>query len=142
MTVVVAQGTFDLLHTGHLHYLSEAATHGDELVVIIARQDNITHKPAPILPAEQRRELVEAFEVVDRAMLGDRDDIFLPIERLNPDVIVLGHDQHHEEQAINAELRDRGISADVVRVSEREPVIPGEILSTSAMIERILVQRG
>ena len=141
MTRVVAQGTFDLLHTGHLHYLTEAASHGDELVVIIARRENVTHKPDPILPARQRRELIDALDVVDRAILGDDQDIFVPIEELAPDVIVLGHDQHHEEAAIRDELAKRGIESSLVRASEREPKYPGEILSTSEIIDRIRDER-
>jgi len=49
---VVAQGTFDILHPGHLHYLREAAAMGDELHVIIARSTNVTHKAPPIVPDE------------------------------------------------------------------------------------------
>ncbi len=138
MTMVVAQGTFDLLHTGHLHYLEDAATYGDELVVIVARQANVTHKPAPILSGRQRRDIVDSLAVVDRAILGDKADIFAPIERLDPDVIVLGHDQHHDEEAIREELASRGLACELVRASEREPHYPGELLSTSAIIDRIL----
>lgn len=142
MTLVVAQGTFDLLHTGHIHYLEDAAAHGDELVVIVARQANVTHKPAPILPASQRREIVDALAVVDRAIMGHEDDIFVPIERLEPDVIVLGHDQHHDEAAIREELQDRGLTCELVRATGREPESPEELLSTSAIIDRILDRRG
>lgn len=141
MTLAVAQGTFDLLHTGHLHYLQDAAKYGDELVVIVARRTNVTHKPAPILPARQRRELVDALAVVDRAILGDQEDIYAPIERLEPDVIVLGHDQHHDKEAISAELTARGLHCDVVRATARERRYPEEALSTSSIIDRILTRR-
>lgn len=142
MTRVVAQGTFDLLHTGHLHYLHDAASFGDELVVIVARRTNVTHKPAPILPARQRRELVGAFDVVDRAILGDENDIFVPIERLDPDVIVLGFDQHHEESALSDELDARGINCELVRATKRERRYEDEILSSSTIVNRILAERS
>lgn len=89
MTRVVAQGTFDLLHPGHVHYLEDAATYGDELHAIVARRTNVTHKPAPILCAEQRRDMVAALTAVDEAHLGHPEDVFVPIQRLDPDVIVL-----------------------------------------------------
>jgi len=46
-TRAVAQGTFDILHPGHVHYLEDAATYGDELHVIVARGENVTHKAPP-----------------------------------------------------------------------------------------------
>lgn len=141
MRRVVAQGTFDLVHTGHLHYLREAADMGDELIVIIAREDNVTHKSAPILPGPQRRELVAALEVVDRALLGHPSDIFVPIERIEPDVIVLGHDQHHREEEVAAALADRGITCELRRASARERQSPDELLSTTEIIDRIQARR-
>lgn len=142
MTLVVAQGTFDLLHTGHVHYLEEAGAMGEELVVIVSRASNVTHKETPILPGRQRRDLVDALSVVDRAILGDREDIFVPIERLEPDIIVLGHDQHHDEQSLAATLKDRGIECEIRRASPREPAYEGELLSTGKIIERIIAQRS
>jgi FAD synthetase len=140
--LVVAQGTFDLIHPGHVHYLRDAAAMGDRLVVIVAREPNVTHKPALICPAEQRREVVGALSPVDEAILGDREDIFTPIERLDPAVIALGCDQHHEEATLEAALEDRGIDAAVRRASAREPRDPDEMLSTGAIVERILDRRG
>lgn len=141
-TTVIAQGTFDILHPGHLHYLSEAASMGDELHVIVARRNNITHKEKPILPDEQRRVMVDAFEMVDHARLGHEEDIFAPIEKIDPDVIVLGFDQHHDEDAIEAALADRGVDCRVERASARDHAFEGELLSTGAIIDRILEQRG
>ncbi|MFB6197581.1 MAG: adenylyltransferase/cytidyltransferase family protein, partial [Halobacteriaceae archaeon] len=114
---ILAQGTFDILHPGHLHYLREAAEMGDELHVIIARRDNVTHKDPPILPDHQRRDIVDALEMVDHAHLGHEEDIFIPVESIDPDVIVLGHDQHHDESDIKSALVDRGIECDVRRAS-------------------------
>ncbi|MCL9814939.1 FAD synthase [Natranaeroarchaeum aerophilus] len=141
VTTVVAQGTFDILHPGHVHYLRDAAAMGDELVVIVARGENVTHKQPPILPDSQRVAMIEALEPVDRAVLGHPDDIFRPIEELDPDVIALGHDQHHDDDAIQAELDRRGIDCAVERASAREPDSEEELLSTGLIIERILEER-
>jgi FAD synthetase len=138
---VVAQGTFDILHPGHLHYLREAAAMGDELHVIIARSTNVTHKAPPIVPDEQRREMVAALDPVDHARLGHPDDIFVPIEEIEPDVVALGYDQHHDDEAIAAALADRGIDAEVRRASGRE-MDDDYLLSTGRIIDRILQDRG
>lgn len=140
-TRVVAQGTFDILHPGHVHYLETAATYGDRLHVIVARGDNVTHKSAPILSDHQRLEMVDALGVVDDARLGDPDDIFVPIEAIDPAVIVLGYDQHHDGEAIAAALDERGIDCRIERATPRE-AHSDELLSTGDIVDRILKQRG
>lgn len=141
MTRVVAQGTFDILHPGHVHYLTDAAGMGDELHVIIARGENVDHKEKPILSNRQRRDVVAALDVVDEARVGHPSDIFAPIEELDPDVIALGYDQHHDEDAIQAELDERGIDCTVERASPREKQYEDELLSTGDIVDRILDRR-
>lgn len=142
MTRVVAQGTFDVIHPGHLHYLGEARSLGDELHVIVARRENVTHKEPPVLPNRQRRDVVDTLEMVDEARVGHESDIFAPIEDLEPDVIALGFDQHHDPAAIQEELDTRGVDCRVERVSGREPRYDGEILSSGAIVDRIIEARG
>jgi FAD synthetase len=141
MSRVVAQGTFDILHPGHVHYLTDAASMGDQLHVIIARSGNVTHKDGPVLPDDQRVEMVDALDPVDHARLGHKEDIFVPIEEIDPDIIVLGHDQHHEEDALATELSARGIQCELRRASKYEPSYEGAILSSSEIIDRITEQR-
>ncbi|GGL43252.1 FAD synthase [Halarchaeum grantii] len=139
---VVAQGTFDLLHPGHVHYLEEAAAMGEALHVIVARRDNVTHKESPVLSNRQRRDMVAALDAVDDARVGHPTDIFAPIEEIEPDVIALGYDQHHDADAIEAALRERGLDCDVRRASARDPAYEDELLSTGAIIDRILAERA
>lgn len=141
MRRVIAQGTFDVLHPGHLHYLREAAAMGDELHVIIARRENVTHKERPLLPDRQRRDMIAALEMVDHARIGHPEDIFVPVEEIDPDCIVLGHDQHHDEAGIESELARRGIDCEVRRASPRDPNYEGELLSTGRIIERVCDER-
>lgn len=138
---VIAQGTFDILHPGHLHYFREAAAMGEELCVIIARRENVSHKQRPILSDRQRRDMVAALDPVDSAILGDEEDIFVPIERIDPDVIVLGHDQHHDEESIESALDERGLDCTVERASGRDLEFDDELLSTGKIIERICEKR-
>lgn len=140
-TIVVAQGTFDLVHPGHVHYLEEAARFGDELHVIVARRTNVTHKAKPVLPDRQRRDVIASFDVVDEARLGHLEDIFVPIEEIDPDVIVLGYDQHHDEADIEAALAERGVDCRVERAGPREKRYPEELLSSGEIIGRILDDR-
>jgi FAD synthetase len=141
VTKVLATGTFDLLHPGHVHYLRESAAEGDELVVIVARESMVSHKNPPVVPEEQRREMVDALEPVDKAVLGSEDSIFEPLHEIRPDVVTLGHDQHYDEDDLRDELRERGFGADVVRVSGREES-DDEILSTSRIVEKVVERRA
>lgn len=140
-TRVVAQGTFDLLHPGHVHYLEEAAGMGAELHVIVARAESISHKPDPVLPDEQRRAVVGALEAVDHARLGHPEDFSVPIREIDPDVLVLGHDQHHGEDEIDGLLAEWGIDCRVERASGLEPS-GNHRYSSSDIVERILAERG
>lgn len=141
-TRVVAQGTFDLLHPGHVHYLEEAKAMGEQLHVIVAREANVTHKPDPIVPGHQRVEMVGALDPVDHARLGHQTDIFVPIEEIDPDIIALGYDQHHDIAAIEAQLDERGIDCAVERASAREQTDREELLSSGEIVDRILDERG
>ena len=141
MTTVVAQGTFDLVHPGHVHYLEEAAAMGDELHVVVARSTNVDHKPDPILSAEQRRQTVAGLGAVDEAVLGHPEDVFVPIDRIEPDVIVLGHDQHHDEDALAAALEAHGHDCRVERAS-RYDADANLVCSSSTIVERILDERA
>lgn len=132
---VVATGTFDIIHPGHIAFLEEAKKLGDELIVIVARENNVKHKPKPVIPEEQRRKVVEALKPVDRAILGDKDDIFKPIVELQPDIIVLGYDQHFDVSWLEEELKKRHLNCRVVRIRKR---VECELCSSAKIIDRIL----
>lgn len=118
MKRVVATGTFDILHPGHLYYLEESRRLGDELYVIVARDRNVKHKPKPVIPEGQRVKMVAALRVVDHAVLGDLHDMFRPIGEIRPDVITFGYDQHFDEEKIRGELEKRGLSPRLVRIGQ------------------------
>ncbi|ATZ60678.1 MAG: FAD synthase [Methanosarcinales archaeon Met12] len=118
MIKVLATGTFEILHPGHLTYLKKAKELGDELIVIVARDSNIKHKRKPMIPEKQRLEMVKSLKPVDKAILGSETDIFAPLKDIKPDIIALGHDQHFDVDMLVTQLRHRGIMAAVVRIGE------------------------
>lgn len=121
MTRVVATGTFDILHPGHVLYLCKARELGDELCVIVARESTIRHKRKPLIPEKQRLFMVQSLRCVDNAVLGSETDMFEPIRRLKPDILVLGFDQHWDEAELKKQLAERGIHAKVVRLADSDP---------------------
>ncbi|MBS3096690.1 FAD synthase [Candidatus Woesearchaeota archaeon] len=117
MKKVMCAGTFDIIHPGHLYYLSEAKKHGDKLVVVVAR-DNTSEKfkgKKPVHSERERLEAVKMLNIVNEAVLGGKGNIFDIIEKIKPDVICLGYDQTLQKQELEDELKKRGIKAEVVR---------------------------
>jgi len=139
MKRVVATGTFDIIHPGHIYYLEESRKLGDELHVIVARDANVRHKPKPVIGEAQRLKVVLALRVVDFARLGDATDMFRPIEEIDPAVITLGFNQHFSEEQLQKSLKERGIGASVVRIGEYSG---DPCTSTRRIIDRILETRG
>ncbi|MDW7726635.1 MAG: adenylyltransferase/cytidyltransferase family protein [Candidatus Methanoperedens sp.] len=135
MVRILATGTFDILHPGHLLYLGEAKALGDELYVIVARDSMIKHKPKPVIPERQRLAMVQGLRMVDRALLGSDEDIFEPLRKIKPDIIVLGKNQFFREEKLERQLKEHGIGAKVVRVQE---FMKCELCSSAAIIKRVL----
>jgi FAD synthetase len=136
---VVATGTFDIIHPGHIYYLEESRKLGDELHVIVARDANVRHKPRPVIGEAQRLRVVRALRMVDFARLGHETDMFRPVEEIDPAVITLGFNQHFSEEELATALEERGIRARVVRIGE---YTGDPCSSTRRIIERILEIRG
>ncbi|MGZ5502638.1 MAG: adenylyltransferase/cytidyltransferase family protein [Halobacteriota archaeon] len=138
MTRVLATGTFDILHPGHILYLRKAKELGDELFVIVSRDSMIQHKSKPILPEQQRLQVVEALETVDHAELGSERDIFEPLTLIKPDIIALGFDQYFDENKLLEDLEKRHIPAKVVRLPYQDS---GNLSGTENIIREIIKRR-
>jgi FAD synthetase len=115
----MAQGTFDIIHPGHIHYLEKSREKGDKLFVVIARDSRIEDRKNLFFSEEERRKIVGSLEAVDKALLGSKDDIYSTVEKINPDLITLGSDQDHSESEVK-EMAEKatGHRVEVVRLSE------------------------
>ena len=139
MVKVLATGTFDILHPGHILFLSKARELGDELYVIVARESMVKHKPKPVIPEEQRLKMVNALKVVDNAVLGSEKNMFEPVMEIRPDIIALGYDQTFDILKLENELRELKINAKVVRISDSKTC---PLCSTGKIIRKILERYG
>lgn len=117
---VVCAGTFDHLHLGHANFLKQAKALGDELIVIVARDENV-RRIKNILPEHnenERRESVQKTDIPDKVTLGYTDkDIFKILEDLKPDIIALGYDQRVSED----KLKERLPKCKIVRLKPFKP---------------------
>lgn len=121
--VVVAFGTFDLLHPGHKYYLERARSYGDELVVIVARDETVLRAKGhyPLRDDATRRESVERLPVVARAVIGHPSNHFRFLDEFRPDVIALGYDQRFLTRNLKPELRKRRLRTQIVRIDAYRP---------------------
>ncbi|HYA70001.1 MAG TPA: adenylyltransferase/cytidyltransferase family protein [Thermoplasmata archaeon] len=132
---VMATGVFDLLHPGHVYFLLEAKKLGDELVVVVARDQTARRlKREPYVPEAMRREMVEALKPVDRAVLGSATDIYATVVQERPNIIALGYDQVWNEKEVERECERRGVPVRVVRIGP----LKHDELATRRVVERIL----
>jgi rfaE bifunctional protein nucleotidyltransferase chain/domain len=131
-TIVLANGCFDVLHAGHIRYLQGARELGDELVVAINADKEVTALKGagrPILSEHDRAELVASIEGVDFVTVFDEPTVEQLLLAIQPDVHAKGTDYTEET------VPER----DVVRSFGGRIAIVGDPKnhSTSEMLKRI-----
>ena len=137
MVRVMASGVFDILHSGHISYLEQARSFGDELYVVVACDDTVRRKKhEPITNENMRVRLVNSLKPVDKAILGTNGDMFTVIDEIRPDIIVLGYDQTFDEKELESDLKKRGHDIRVARASKS-----GEDLEATRAIIRKIQER-
>lgn len=97
--VVLANGCFDLLHVGHVRYLSGAKSLGGRLVVAMNSDASVCRlkgEGRPLMPAEERAEIIAALEDVDAVVIFEEPDVRALIRELHPDVQAKGTDYTRE----------------------------------------------
>jgi D-beta-D-heptose 7-phosphate kinase/D-beta-D-heptose 1-phosphate adenosyltransferase len=130
--LVFTNGCFDLLHAGHVRYLSEARALGDALVVGLNSDRSVRRlkgEGRPILNEQERAEVIAALEAVDYVIIFDEETPHELIAALLPDVLVKGGDWPLDQIVGRDEVEAAG-----GRVLSL-PYVEGS--STSDIIERI-----
>jgi rfaE bifunctional protein nucleotidyltransferase chain/domain len=132
--VVFTNGCFDILHSGHVDLLARARALGDALVVAINTDASVRRMKGPnrpIIPQDERAELLAGLDVVDFVCTFDEDTPLEAIMSIRPDVLVKGADW----------------TANIVGQTEVEswggkvaalPLIEGH--STTGIVERVLAR--
>jgi D-beta-D-heptose 7-phosphate kinase/D-beta-D-heptose 1-phosphate adenosyltransferase len=136
-SVVFTNGCFDLLHAGHLHCLEEARRAGDLLVVAVNSDESVRRlkgEGRPVLPGQERAELLAGLRAVDLVFLFDEDTPLESIRRVRPDVLVKGGDWRPEDVVGRREVESWNGRVLIV------PTRPGD--STSSLVERIRERFG
>ncbi|HLF84502.1 MAG TPA: D-glycero-beta-D-manno-heptose 1-phosphate adenylyltransferase [Blastocatellia bacterium] len=109
--LVFTNGCFDLLHPGHVRYLTEARALGDALVVALNSDHSVRvlkGEGRPILNEQERAEVVAALEAVDYVIIFDEETPRELIAELLPDVLVKGGDWPLDEIVGRQEVEAAG----------------------------------
>jgi len=94
-TVTLANGCFDLLHVGHVRYLHAAKELGGQLIVAVNSDQSVRAlkgEGRPLIPAEERAEILAALEDVDAVVIFPEKDVRTLIREIRPDVQAKGTD--------------------------------------------------
>jgi len=131
--IIFTNGCFDLLHVGHIRYLEEARALGDVLIVEVNSDSSVRKlkgSKRPVLPEEERAEILSGLGCVDYIIIFDEIDPLKLITSLQPNVLAKGGDWT-KEQTVGKKVVERS-GGEVVII----PFVQGA--STSNLIKTIL----
>jgi D-beta-D-heptose 7-phosphate kinase/D-beta-D-heptose 1-phosphate adenosyltransferase len=134
--VVFTNGCFDILHSGHIDLLCRARSLGDVLVVAINSDASVARMKGPdrpIIPEQERAELLAGMEMVDFVCKFDEDTPLEAILSIRPNVLVKGADWTAN---IVGQPEVEGWGGKVVAL----PLVEGH--STTGIVDRVLARYG
>jgi rfaE bifunctional protein nucleotidyltransferase chain/domain len=139
--IVLAHGTFDLFHVGHLRHLEAARREGTRLVVTVTADRFVNKGPdRPVFPAQLRAEMLAALECVDFVAVSEEPTSISVIQALKPDVYVKGNEYADEAADITGNITRERLA---VEAHGGKIVFTDDItFSSSNLINRHLLPRG
>lgn len=119
----MAFGTFDHFHAGHESYLSQAKALGDDLVVVIARDETVKRIKGrlPDTKEKARVQAVKKSGIATKVVLGNTGDKYAVIRKYKPNVLALGYDQFTFTFRLEKFLIDHKLSVKIVRLKPYAP---------------------
>jgi len=130
--IAFTNGCFDILHVGHIHSFREAKNNSDVLIVAVNSDDSVRAlkgKERPLVPEDQRAEVLSAMSDVDYVVIFNERDPLSLITELKPDILVKGEDWAEGTIIGQDVVEARG--GKVIRVSLKQGV------STTNLVKKI-----
>jgi D-glycero-beta-D-manno-heptose 1-phosphate adenylyltransferase len=135
--ITLANGGFDLLHVGHVRYLRGAKALGGRLVVAINSDESVSAlkgEGRPIIPAEERAEIVAALADVDAVVIFPELDVRAIIREIRPDIQAKGTDYSAESVPERDAVAEHGGRVEIVGDSKDHST--SEIIRSQIMRSR------
>jgi rfaE bifunctional protein nucleotidyltransferase chain/domain len=141
--IVLTNGVFDLLHVGHLRYLTAARALGDCLVVGINDDASVARLKGPrrpIVPAAERAELVAGLACVDYVTIFGEETAMALVEALRPEIYAKGGDYARTPSGVGKPLPEVPVVLAAGGRIELLPLVPDT--SSTDLIERVLARHA
>ncbi|QQR55247.1 FAD synthase [Candidatus Peregrinibacteria bacterium] len=121
--IVMAFGTFDYFHAGHEDYLRQAKILGDQLIVVVGRDETVKKVKGftPGMNEKKRLRDVAACTHVDKAVLGYPEDKYYVIKKHRPHILALGYDQFAFTYGLKNFFIKENLDIEIVRLDAFEP---------------------
>ena len=138
---VLIAGTFDLIHPGHLFLINEAAKLGDVCVIVSTDKNRELYSgEAPIVPEQQRLDVIKGIKNVKIARLGRSDnDTLKTVEEIYPDIILLGPNQKYDIATLEKGLKNLGLER--IKIQRLQSYYNNCELHSSRLIKQKILER-
>ncbi|BFT75372.1 adenylyltransferase/cytidyltransferase family protein [Paenibacillus sp. P36] len=115
MIIGYTTGVFDLFHIGHLNLLKNAKSMCDKLIVGVTTDELVSYKyKKPVIPFEERMEIVRSIKYVDCVIPQESLDKFEAWEKLHFDLMFVGDDWHNSEKWNEMENRFKDVGVKIL----------------------------
>jgi len=135
--VVMVSGAFDPVHIGHVRLFNEAKKLGDELVILLNNDNWLKLKKGyAFMPEQERKEIIEAFEAVDKVILSHHPkntkdiSVIEDIKLIRPHIFAKGGDRH------SGNIPETSICEEIGCMIVNDVGFGGKVQSSSWLVER------
>jgi rfaE bifunctional protein nucleotidyltransferase chain/domain len=136
-SVTLANGCFDLLHVGHVRYLHAAKALGGRLIVAVNSDESVhalKGEGRPLMPAEERAEILSALADVDAVVIFSERDVRALIREIRPDIHAKGTDYTADTVPERDVVRECGGRVEIV--GDPKDHSASEIISSRLRVRR------
>lgn len=120
---VLVFGTFDHIHPGHIHFLTEAKKLG-QLIISVASDQSVAYRKTkkPSKKTRTRVKEVASLSIADQTIAGDKKlGNWSVIKKINPDIIAVGYDQKELEKALKKAKKEFGFKFLIKKITAKSP---------------------
>ena len=123
MKKVLIFGVFDGLHQGHFNFFKQAKKYGDYLIAVVAKDETVKTVKShyPFQNEKLRLRNVKKNKIINKAVLGYKNDPYKIIKQINPDIICLGYDQKSFTEDLSRKLKQIGLVVKIYRLKPYKP---------------------